>query len=131
MERRSREPYTQWVSQDQNVALIGSSPKGSGVLSDKRQVVRQLLAREKRLSQLCREHELSATLIRRWKEQYAQRGEAAWPELGDWVVSPDAEQRIKELEAALGRAHLENELLRRALKQAEKGGSLPRRNGKC
>ena len=69
-------------------------------------MVRQLLGGEKRLSQLCREHQLSATLIRRWKEQYEQQGEAAWPELGDWVVGPDAEQRIKELEAALGRAHL-------------------------
>jgi transposase-like protein len=107
-----------------------SRPKRSFDREFKLQVVRQLLAGEKRLSQLCREHELSATLIRRWKEQYAQRGEAAWPEWGDWVVSPDAEQRIKELEAALGRAHLENELLRRALKQAEKGGSLPRTNGR-
>ena len=46
------------------------------------------------------------------------------------MVAPDAEPRIRELEAALGRAHLEIELLRRAVKQAEKGGSLPGRNGK-
>jgi len=37
------------------------------------------------------------------------------------------EARIAELEAALGRAHLELELLRRAL---EKGGSPARRNGR-
>lgn len=97
----------------------------------KLQVVRQLLGGEKRLSQLCREHQLSATLVRRWQEQYARDGEAAWPDTAGLVVGPDPEQRIRELEAALGRAHLENELLRRALKQAEKGGSLPRRNGRC
>ena len=96
----------------------------------KLQIVRQLLSGEKRLSQLCREHSLSETLVRRWKEQYAQDGEQAWPEAASLVVERDAEQRIRELEAALGRAHLEIELLRRAVKQAEKGGSLPRRNGR-
>jgi transposase-like protein len=104
-------------------------PKRSFDREFKLQVVRQLLGGEKRLSQLCREHQLSATLVRRWQEQYEQEGEAAWPEFGSLVVGPDPEQRIRELEAALGRAHLEIELLRRAVKQAEKGGSLPRRNG--
>jgi len=96
----------------------------------KLQIVRQLLSGEKRLSQLCREHSLSETLVRRWKEQYEQDGEQAWPEAASLVVERDAEQRVRELEAALGRAHLEIELLRRAVKQAEKGGSLPRRNGR-
>lgn len=107
-----------------------SRPKRSFDREFKLQVVRQLLSGERRLSQLCREHQLSETLVRRWKEQYEQQGEAAWPEFGSLVVVPDPEQRIRELEAALGRVHLENELLRRALKQAEKGGSLPRRNGR-
>ena len=105
-------------------------PKRSFDREFKLQVVQQWLSGEKRLSQLCREHQLSETLVRRWKEQYEQQGESAWPEFGSQVVAPDPEQRIRELEAALGRAHLENELLRRALKQAEKGGSLPRRNGR-
>ena len=58
------------------------------------------------------------------------QGEAAWPESGLLVVGPDLEQRIRELEAALGRAHLEIDLLRRALKQAEKGGFLRSTNGR-
>jgi transposase-like protein len=96
----------------------------------KLQIVRQLLSGEKRLSQLCREHNLSETLVRRWKEQYEAQGENAWPDGASRVVERDPELRIRELEAALGRAHLEIELLRRAVKQAEKGGSLPRRNGR-
>ena len=96
----------------------------------KLQVVRQLVSGERRLSQLCREHRLSESLVRRWKEQYEQAGESAWPEVGSVLVEWDAEQRIRELEAALGRAHLEIELLRRALKQAEKGGSTSGRNGR-
>ena len=107
-----------------------SRPKRSFDREFKLQVVRQLQSGEKRLSQLCREHQLSATLVRRWKEQYAAQGETAWPEFGSLVVEPEAKQRIQELEAALGRAHLENELLRRALKEAEKGGLRPSRSGR-
>ena len=88
-----------------------SRPKRSFDREFKLQVVRQLLGGEKRLAQLCREHQLSATLVRRWKEQYEAEGEAAWPEFGSLGVAADAEQRIRELEAALGRAHLENERL--------------------
>ena len=93
-------------------------------------MVHQLLTGEKGVAQLCREHQLSETLVRRWREPYEQDGEAAWPDAARRVVGADPEQRVRELEAALGRAHLENELLRRALQQAEKGGSLPRRNGR-
>jgi transposase-like protein len=96
----------------------------------KLQVVHQLLTGEKRISQLCREHQLSETLVRRWKEQYECDGGATWSEGGSQTVAPDPELRVRELEAALGRAHLELELLRRALKQAEKGGSLRRTNSK-
>ena len=107
-----------------------SRPKRSFDREFKVEVVRQVRSGEKRLSQVCREHELSPTLVRRWKEQYEQHGEDAWPAAGTLTGAAHAEQRVRELEAALGRLHLENELLRRALKQAEKGGSLPGRNGK-
>jgi transposase len=92
----------------------------------KLQIVRQLMKGEKRLGQVCREHNLAESLVRRWREQYEQLGENVW--LNEpLAVERDAEARIAELEAALGRAHLENELLRRAL---EKGGSATRRNGR-
>jgi transposase-like protein len=95
----------------------------------KRQVASQALAGEKGIAQLCREHGLCQTLVRRWRDQYEQLGEHAWPESIHPIEAAelDAEGRIAELEAALGRAHLENELLRRALK---KGGLLPGRNGR-
>ena len=107
-----------------------SRPKRSFEREFKLQIVRQLLSGERRLAQLCREHQLSATLVRRWKEQYETDGEAAWPEFGSLVVAADTEQRLRELEGALGRAHLEIELLRRAVKHAEKGGSRLGRNGR-
>ena len=94
-------------------------------------VVRQWISGEKRLSQLCREHSLCDTLVRRWREQYELRGENAWldPEAMDPALQ-NAEARIAQLEAALGRATLENEFLRHALKTAQKGGLSPLRNGR-
>jgi len=97
----------------------------------KLEVVRQLVSGQKRLAQLCREHSLCETLLRRWREQYERDGEHAW--LGQDAVDPslrDAEARIAQLEAALGRATLENEFLRHAFKTASKGGSIPLRNGR-
>ena len=105
-----------------------SRPRRSFDREFKVQIVRQLLSGEKRLAQLCREYQLSETLVRRWKEQYEQHGEDAWPETSLLPGEQDPGARLRELEAALGRAHLENELLRRALKAAEKGGFPPRRN---
>jgi transposase len=97
----------------------------------KLQVVRQLITGEKRFAQLCREHSLCQTLLRRWREQYEQRGENAWLEQDDSrPVAPDAPSRIAALEAALGRATLENEFLRQALALARKGGSLRSTNGR-
>ena len=59
----------------------------------------------------CREHSLSPSLLDGWLTQYEKKGLSAF--------APDApldlQRRVKELEASLGRAHLENEFLREAL----------------
>ena len=103
---------------------MATRPKRSFDREFKLQIIRQLERGEKRLAQLCREHSLSASLIVRWRDQYSQDGENAWPDTVGPHVERDAERRIAELEAALGRAHLECELLRRAIK---KGGSVLRK----
>lgn len=63
----------------------------------------------------CREHALGATILSNWLSQYRAKGEDAF-DGGDWrprALTP--ETKVRELEAALGRAHLEIELLREAL----------------
>jgi len=87
---------------------MSQSPKRIFDREFKLQVVRQLKSGEKRLAQVCREHNLCQTLVRRWREQYEQKGENAWLEQAQSQhVAPDDKARIGALEAALGRAHLE------------------------
>jgi transposase len=94
-------------------------------------IVRQLITGEKRLAQLCREHHLCETLVRRWREQYEARGEHAWLGTQDLAATEeDPQARIRMLEAALVRTTLENEFLRHAVKTLRKGGPLPQRNGR-
>jgi transposase-like protein len=39
-------------------------------------IVRQLASGEKRSAQVCREHNLAASLVARWRQEYDTRGEA-------------------------------------------------------
>ena len=82
-------------------------------------LVRQLASGEKRMSQLCRENNLCENVLRRRKTQYDHDGENAWLETAGKPSSAETDEktRIKELEAALGRAHLEIEFLRMALEK--------------
>jgi transposase-like protein len=98
----------------------------------KLQVARQAASGEKGIAQLCREHGLGQTLVSKWKRQYQLLREHAFPEHNGSGTAlpppaPTAAERVVQLEAALGRAHLKIELLQQAL---EKGGSRPGRNGR-
>jgi len=105
---------------------MGSLPGRSFTREFKLTVVRQLISGEKRMAQVCREHNLHENVVRRWRVQYERLGAEAWVERPNRVPAPqiDPEARIAQLEAALGRAHLEIEFLRQVL---EKRGSAPRR----
>jgi transposase-like protein len=75
-----------------------------------------VLCEEVKLGQLsksaaCRKHSLSPSVLDRWVQQYELKGHGAFSEGGP----VDLERRVKELEASLGRAHLENEFLTEAL----------------
>jgi transposase len=86
----------------------------------KRQVVEELLAGAASMAQLCRRYELCPTLLRTWKDQYAQ-GRLADPE----QVCESQEQRIRELERMVGKLTMENALLRGAVVHTLQGRSEP------
>ncbi len=90
----------------------------------KRQVVEEYLSGVSTAAQLCRRHSISSGLLYHWRKQYVKN-----------TFEPDAvkeaalEERVGQLEQALGKAHLEIEFLKKALHQSfesrKKGSSLP------
>ena len=94
----------------------------------KLEIVRQLANGTKRPAQVCREHQLSDSLLARWRHEYAERGEAAFtPRTGagtDGSATP-LETRIAELERFCGQLALENAALKKALQQASHTAPIP------
>ena len=67
---------------------------------------------EKRLAQMCREHQFASSMVERWRNEYQERGESAFTERvlsDDQVLSNCA----AELERFCGQLALENEALKK------------------
>jgi transposase-like protein len=85
----------------------------------KKRVVCEFEAGEKKGATICREFGISDSLLRRWVAQYREHGDRAWRREDPKAMELlEAERRIGDLEAALGRATLEVDFLRRCLKRA-------------
>ena len=85
----------------------------------KRRVVEEWVSGGKRMAEVCRKYKLSDSLVRRWRKEYERKGPGAWEAGNDSNGElTAAEQRIAELEAALGRATMEVDFLKRALRRA-------------
>jgi transposase len=89
----------------------------------KLQCCRQVAAGEKRPAQICREHNLSESVLLRWRKEYDARGEAAFTER-----QPSGEEalqaRIAELERFCGQLSLENQILKKSLKRMQSPGGI-------
>ena len=72
-----------------------------------------LLTGQKTQAELCREHELSPTLVGQWKSTLVSNAAVAFKSGEGDELSGDR-LRIAELEQALGRATLENDILKKA-----------------
>jgi transposase len=92
----------------------------------KRTIVEQLLSEAARPAKICRRYNLASGQLYAWKKQYAE---------GHFAPEPSKEAeltaRVAELERMLGRATMENEFLKKAvrnsLKQTQKkDSSLPK-----
>lgn len=81
----------------------------------KLEVCRRLAAGEVSLAQVSREHDLTRSVLERWRERYRTHGEDAFSKAAgtEDQALREAQRRIAELEASLGRAHLEVEFMQR------------------
>jgi len=89
----------------------------------KREQVGRILRGEVTIAELSRELAVSPSLVRRWKHLMQEGGQTAVAANGDVVPAyklRDAEQQIRELERALGRKTMENEILRAAQEEVKK-----------
>ena len=92
----------------------------------KRSIVEQLLSQAAGPAEICRRYNLSSGQLYTWKKQYSQ-GKL------DSLPSREAElsARVQQLEQMLGKVTLENEFLKKALKNSlkqteKKQSSLPK-----
>lgn len=87
----------------------------------KKQQIGRVLRGETSLAELTRELDVSPSITRRWERLFEQGGSAA-ASANENVVSArrlqEAEQRIRELERALGRKAMEVEILQAAQEEA-------------
>ena len=80
----------------------------------KLQCCRQVATGQKRPAQICREHNLSESVLLRWRKEYDARGETAFTDK-QLSESEALEARIAELERFCGKLALENEILKKGL----------------
>ena len=80
---------------------------------------RQAATGEKRPAQrICRGHNLSGSVLLRWRKEYEARGEAAFTEKQP-SGNEALEAKIAELERFCGQLSLENQILKKSLKKMQ------------
>src|SRR5437867_9746502 len=99
----------------------------------KRETAQRLLNGEKTLAELSRELDILPPVIRNWKRRYESGAATAVRADEDIVPASalrEAQAKIRELERALGRKMMENEILRAAAEVLKKSPSLRKGSGR-
>jgi len=86
---------------------------------------RQVATGRKRPAQICREHNLSESVLLRWRKEYERRGEEAFTEKQPSSREEALEARVAELERFCGKLALENEILKKGLSRHHWGCGTP------
>lgn len=91
----------------------------------KLQCCRQVATGQKRPAQICREHNLSESVLLRWRREYEARGEAAFTEK-QLSQTEALEAKIAELERFCGQLALENiVILKKTLESSRSKNGTP------
>ena len=76
----------------------------------KTELVRASLRGQKSIAELCREHDISETLLRRWREQFLSAGAERLSGKAERTEADELRRQVSRLERALGRKTLEVEV---------------------
>jgi transposase len=85
---------------------------------------RQVVSGQKRPAQVCREHNLSESVLLRWRRAYEARGEVDFTEK-QLSQTEALEREVAELERFCGTLALENEILKKRLARYRSGKGTP------
>ena len=91
----------------------------------KLECVRQIATGQKRPAQICRVHNLSESVLLRWRKEYEARGEKAFTEKQPSSREEALEARIAELERFCGKLTLENQILKKGLSKYRSNAGTP------
>jgi transposase-like protein len=81
----------------------------------KLQCSQQVTTGQKRPAQVCREHNLSESVLLRWRREYEARGDSAAFTEKQLSQTEALEKQVSELERFCGKLALENEILKKGL----------------
>ena len=76
----------------------------------KTELVLASLRGQKSIAELCREHDISETLLRRWREQFLAAGAERLHGKAERTEADELRRQVSRLERALGRKTLEVEV---------------------
>jgi len=76
-------------------------------------IVRQLASGEKCPAQVCREHNLAASMVARWRQEYDLRGEAAFAPV-EPTATEALEAKVAELERFCGQLALKEHRVKKS-----------------
>ena len=74
---------------------------------------------ERSIAELCREHDISESLLRRWRDQMVEAGAERFTDGQDRSIQAEQRRRIAELERALGKKTYELEISGKLLRDWE------------
>jgi transposase-like protein len=88
--------------------------------------VLEMVRGEKTLAQICRERDITESLLYKWRDAFFERAPSLFADQRSTSYDPQAE-RIAELERLVGRQALEIEVLKKARRLR---GAVPKKNGR-
>ena len=90
------------------------------------EAVLDMVRGEKTLAQICRERDISESLLYKWRDAFFERAPSLFADQRSTAYDPQAE-RIAQLERLVGRQAMEIEVLKKA---GSLLGAAPRKNGR-
>lgn len=91
---------------------MGTKPRRQFSAQFKLDAVLELLAGHKSAAQICRERQITDTLLYRWKQTFVDQAPTVFGAAN--ATASAAETRIADLERLVGQLTLENEILKKA-----------------